>query len=72
MKELESKETRSTAAFWIIGAAIGLTAAAILASRRAKGAPALVDADSVVDWCAKAADRLDEILLTSDRQAQSA
>lgn len=72
MSEKKTPETTSSAPWWIIGAAVGVAAATFLATRRAKVRAKLWEADDVLAWCDRAADRLDDILSTDSAAKQSA
>jgi len=72
MSETKTPETKTSAPWWIIGAAVGLAAATYLATRRAKSNAKMWDADDVLAWCDTAANRLDDILKTDATARQSA
>lgn len=71
MRSTKNSNNRQ-AGWWILGAAVGIAAAGFLATRRAKATNHEWSADELVDWCEKAADKLDDMLGADAPQARTA
>ncbi len=72
MRSTKNSKCNQAAGWWILGAAVGVAAAGYLATRRAKLASHEWSADELVDWCEKAADKLDDLLVAETPQARTA